>query len=348
MAKVNLNFYSFHDCVGTPSAADCTSCKERKPDIKYPCIILIRYNNWNDYTYRSHFETFFLPKKDTMTRLGEIMIIQSKAKDNDTVLSNEFEILPKKEYFSRGTFSFYKKFETLKEIKNEVLAALNDIHYHPYTKEYIAKVDPELAKPWDLSLFRYNVNELDVSSQYARNSLDVLDKIRSCVESLPKLDEDNQKIIRKLLFGSVITALESYLGDAFKYHVINNKNYFYSFLQNYEFPKGDKKYDLKELGLQGSKIAEFIENRVKEIMNNILFHNVVLVTELYKDILNIDLQSSIMDFREAIQKRHDIFHRNGRNIAGIELDIQSAEIIALIDQAKKFICETERIIAAQT
>lgn len=341
-----IKFYSYYECVRSPTTVDCITFKSKKTDIAFPCIVLMRFNNWNDYGNYTHFDAYYLSNKDEIFELGTVMIIQSKAVDSRTKLPDEFEELSKNEFFSRGTLLFYNNLKSFEKIKDVVLSALNDIHFHHYSREDICKIDIGLSSPYDNSLFRNEFYELEISSEYAKNSLEILDKITSCVDSLSKLDDENQNIIRKLLYGSVITSLESYLGDAFKYHVINNKSYFYSFLKNYDF-KNEKKYDLKELGLHGDKIGEFIENKIKEIMNNTIFHKVELVCGLYKKILNVDLPSTIMDFKDSIQKRHDIFHRNGKNIVGIDLDIQSSDINELIISVKKFISETEKIMSAQ-
>jgi hypothetical protein len=343
-----IHFYSFNGCSKSPKLDDCIEFKSKKTDLEFPCVVLMRFNNWNDYSHYTHFNAFFLKDKETeIIDLGTIMIIQSKAKDLTTNLPDEFTELSKEEYFSRGTLFFYNKLTENLEIKEDILSNLNDIHFHHYSREHICKIDSDLSDAYDNSLFRNDFYELEVSSEYAKNSLEIIDKINACLESLSKLDENSQKIVQKLLYGSVITALESYLGDAFKYHVINKKSFFYSFLKNYDF-KNEKKYDLKELGLHGDKIGEFIENRIKEIMNNTIFHKVELVNELYKKILNVELHSSLMDFKDPIQKRHDIFHRNGKNIAGIDLEISSGDITNLIQSVKKFISETEKIITAQT
>jgi len=344
-----LTFYSFHDCVRIPEESDYVTFKKTHfKNINYPCLILIRYNGWNDFGYFTHFNTLYLPNEQDIIPLGDVKIIQSGAMNFNTNLPTEFKDLSKNKFFSRGTLSFYKKLRSLGELKNTVLSALNDIHYHDYTKEHISNIDGGcLLKPYEDSLFRDDFYDLEVSSEYAKDSLEMLDKISGCVTSLSTLDEPKQEVIRKLLYGSVITSLEIYLGDAFKYHVINNKSYFYSFLKNYEFPKGEKKYNLKELSLHGNKIGEFIVNKVKEIMNNIIFHKLELVDELYRDILNINLPSTWIDFQDAIKKRHDIFHRNGKNIVGNDLNIQSHEVSALITQVKKFISEMELIMNAQ-
>ena len=349
----SIKFYSFHACERTPEKSDCVEFKRNNSDIDYPCLILMRFNNWNDYGFYTKFSTYYLRNKDEeIIFLGYIKIIHTQAENGYTTLPDNFKSLSKNKFFSRGTVLFYNRLNSLGEFKNIILSALNDIHYKGYTKEHISEIEGGcLLGAYENSLFRddsYEFDSLEVSSEYAKNSLDMLSKIEACENLCSPLEETNRKVIMKLLYGSVITTLESYLGDAFKYQVINNKNYFYSFLINYKFPQGEKKYTLKELGLHGNKIGEFIENKVEEILNNIIFHKLKYVNELYKDILDIDLPSRWVDFLEPVQKRHDIFHRNGKNIAGVDLDIEYIDIYGLILKTKKFIDETECILEVQT
>lgn len=344
----SLNFYSFHDFPKHTKFSDYEKVIKNEKQIHFPCLILIRDNGWNDYGFYSQFYTYYMGKNNDFIYLGTIKIIQLDAIEGYTILPTNFESLQKGLFFSRGTNHFYTELKSLGELRNKVLSSLNDIHFNHYSREYIEDLGNDmLSSAYRNSLFREDFYDLNLSSEYAKNTLDVLNKINRCVDSLSELEKSNQMIIRRLLYGSVITALESYLGDAFKYNVISNKNYFYSFLTNYDFPKGDKKYNLAELGLQGDKIGEFVENRVKEIMDNIIFHNVKVVMGLYKQILNVDLSNALIGFKEAIQKRHDIFHRNGKNLAGVDLEIEPHDIYRLITDVKKFISETERILGAQ-
>ncbi len=341
-----MKFYSWLDCSKKPTYSNCEYFLATHKDIVFPCIILIRENGWNDYTFFSHFNAFFVPKEGEIKILGTVCIIQSNAPDNKTELPLEFENLAKREFFSRGKLVFYNNIESEDNLKKEVLSALNDIHLNHYSQEDIIKADPNLILPYTNSLFREDFCESDISSQYAKNSIDMLDKILSCLSSISSLEQEEQKVMKKLLFGSAVTSLESYLGDAFKYHVLNKENYYYSFLENYKFST-EKKYTLNDLGCQGRNMDEFLMNKVKEHLNNIIFHKVDLVTDLYKDILNIDLQSNLRDFRGSIQKRHDIFHRNGRDLSGEELDIRSRDIRDLVLNIQKFISETEKVMIAQ-
>lgn len=347
--KNKLTFYSSAKEQTSLHFSECLNFKKNLSTIKYPCIILIRNNFWNDYSYNTHFEAFHFSDDEHITSLGTVLIIQAHQKSLNTELPEEFTELPKETYFSRGTLNFYEQLRKL-NIKDIVLSALNDIHYHSYSKEYILSIDMSLYKPYENSLFRSDFCDLDVSSDYAKNSIDMLDKITNCVHTLSQIGElNNQKVIRRLLYGSVITTLESYLGDAFKYQVISNRKNFLSFLEKNEFKQEKTKYELIELYSQGSsKVSDFVENRVKEIMDNIIFHKVNLVISLYKGIIKIDLTPELIQFVEPIGKRHDIFHRNGKNRAGIEFDISESEIFSLITQVKKIISDTERRISGKS
>jgi len=238
----------------------------------------------------------------------------------------------------------------LGQTRETILKAVNDVYHKGYSKKYfVRKGNAILLSAYENSLFRGDDPEYsEISSEYAKESRNILKKIRASTISICNSEDENKDLIKKLIYGAVITTLESYLGDAFKYNVINNKSYFYSFLKNFDFGHEDKEYRLSELGLQGDNIGKFIEERVKKIMNEQSFHNLHLVKKLYKKILNINLPENLMKFQEAVQKRHDIFHRNGKNIDGIELKIEEGDIYELVTEVENIIKEIETILEART
>lgn len=156
-------------------------------------------------------------------------------------------------------------------------------------------------------------------------------------------------MMRKLLYGSAIVALESYLGDAFKYIVTSNSNYFHSFLKNHKSEEEEKKIPLSKLNIHGDDIGTYIRESVISTMNKISFHNLKPVTQLYKKILNIRLPTSqyYVKFEEAIENRHHIFHRGGRDYDGKELEISDRDIFELAYDIEEFINETEEVLLAQ-
>jgi hypothetical protein len=344
MTENKIHFYSYYGCDKSPNFEDCMTFDHVNEDISFPCIVLMRFNNWNDYNYHTHFQAFYLPNKGKINKLGTVVIIQSKAENKYTKLPDKFHELSKKKYFSRGFFDFYKQLDLFGKIKDEVLGALNDIYFFHYTREDICKIDFTLSTPYDDSLFRNNYIDFDISSEYARDSNDMFDRISSLVWSLDKIEgENDRKVMSRLLFGSIITSLEAYLGDAFKFFIFKHKKHFNSFLKNHKFP--EKKISWEKLGSED--IDSYIRKKVQDTINNISFHNLKKVNKLYKDILNVDLPKNWSNFNDSIRKRHDIFHRNGKTIAGTTLEIEPSEISSLIRDAKNFISEMERILLTQ-
>jgi len=128
---------------------------------------------------------------------------------------------------------------------------------------------------------------------------------------------------------------------------MNNKNYFLSFVINYNFKENEKKYTLKKIVIRGDKFREDIENEVKKIMDDIIFHRLDVVNGLYKEILDIELAENWRNLLLPVLKRHDIFHRNGKDKLGNNLIIESYDIKFLIEEIKKFINDMEIIISAK-
>jgi hypothetical protein len=339
---MELDFLAVNNLNSNSSARNWINSK----NLKENTIILFRNNRWNDHTYYMSFETYhFNPKDNESQHIGQIKIIQAFYENNTTELPEEFKKLNSKKYFSRGSLYFYNLIKDMNiDFKKKILDGLNDVHYKNIKKEAIVNIDSNLEDPYDLSLFREY--ELNVSSEYAKNAIETIKEIEESLRSISGSKIENKKILYNLLFGSVITSLESYLGDAFKFNVINKSKNFNSFLDNYEFKK-EKRFDLKTLNKKSGSINEFIKEEAQKTMDNVIFHKLELVKELYSKILNVELDSEIMNFKEEVQKRHDIFHRNGKNIVGLDNNIGEGEIFVLIDKVKKFISNTERVITSQ-
>ena len=247
-----ITFYSFYNTLRDPESLSYSAFRDIElKDAKYPCIILNRDNGWNDYSYYTLFFAVYLPNDKEVIDLGVVKIIQTDpeiisatngSEGKYTKLPPEFKVLPKDKFLSRGVSYFYNKLRNMGQLMNQVLSALNDVHYFNYTHNQIIAIDEgKLYSPYLSSLYRNDLTDLEISSEYAKHSLNMLKEIDESKESLKKLSESEQKILKKLLYGSVIAALESYLGDAFKYHVTTNDYYFNSFLTNFKYPEKDKK-----------------------------------------------------------------------------------------------------------
>ena len=313
----------------------------------YPCVVLIRNNTWNDFGYFTEFFGFYIAESDAIIEdLGILKIICSENKDFHTNLPEKFSNLSLESHISRGTSDFYDNLNKFPSIKNTILDCINDYYFKNLNRNKVQKINVNYFPAIQNSLFRDGFDSV-ISSEYKINATEMLNKIKNLASFTEELDSENKSIILKLLYGSTVTTLEAYLGDAFKYNVINNKNYLLSFVLNYKPSKDSPRFTLSTIGLNGDNIADFVKGEVIKQMNTIIFHKLELVFELYKDILNINLPETLFEFKSAIEIRHDIFHRNGRTIAGTKREINSEELLELIQKVTLFINYVDRKISIQ-
>jgi len=135
-----------------------------------------------------------------------------------------------------------------------------------------------------------------------------------------------------LLHVSVITAIETYLSDAFINTVINNEDNMRIFVsRNPEFSK--KTFKLSEIYDK----YENINQEVKGYLLSQLWHNLKKIKPMYKATLNVEFPDNLDPIFKAIEMRHDLVHRNGKNIQGKQIILSQEELEALIDEASLFV-----------
>jgi len=135
-----------------------------------------------------------------------------------------------------------------------------------------------------------------------------------------------------LLHVSLITALETYLSDAFINQVINDKvliRKFVEFIPEYK----KEKIPISELFNNVDKIRD----KCKKYMLNILWHNMAKVMPMYKTVLGIDLPKDYKAIYQAIDIRHDIVHRNGKTKERKTITLEKKDISNLIDKTRDFV-----------
>lgn len=137
-----------------------------------------------------------------------------------------------------------------------------------------------------------------------------------------------------LLHVSVITAIETYLSDAFINTVLNNTgNMRKLVVSNPEFKK--RTFKLSEV----YKTFESIDNEVKKYLLSLMWHNLKKIKPLYKDTLDINYpeKQATTPIFQAIKIRHDIVHRNGKDINGNAPLITEETLNKLIGDASNFV-----------
>lgn len=134
----------------------------------------------------------------------------------------------------------------------------------------------------------------------------------------------------RLLFVNAITALETFLSDAFISKVMGSRDYFKAFVKsNPDFQK--QKLLLSDV----VEAAEEIESTVKTHLLEVLWHNLDRVSKMYQATLGVKFPDELGDIYRAILKRHDVVHRNGKNKDGEEIFIQKGDVSALIEKVEQ-------------
>ena len=67
-----------------------------------------------------------------------------------------------------------------------------------------------------------------------------------------------------------------------------------------------------------------------------MYHNLGKLKGIYLDVLNVDL-GDIKQLSSAVNIRHDIVHRNGKDKDGNERHINKCEVIEVADMVNEFI-----------
>ena len=129
--------------------------------------------------------------------------------------------------------------------------------------------------------------------------------------------------------------MELYLKDTLIKEVMRDDNTKRTFVENYsDFKK--YKFDLNDIYHKLDKIDSLIISTLSDLV----YHNLYKIKSIYKDTIGVDI-GDIGKLSKAIQIRHDIVHRNGKDKEGHERIIQKDEVLELSDRVSTFIDSIE-------
>jgi len=141
-----------------------------------------------------------------------------------------------------------------------------------------------------------------------------------------KLDESTP-VLQRMIFSSVITAMETYLSDTLKKNVLNRDAIKKRFVKNSDHLKNSGKIFLNDIFDELSKIDEKIIGEIDKIS----FHNVGTVINLYRNVLLCSFpKDKVAQLTKSVEIRHDIVHRNGKTTEGSIIHIAKEDVENLI------------------
>lgn len=159
-------------------------------------------------------------------------------------------------------------------------------------------------------------------------------------ENLQKVEVISEKLkdddyLPKILYAHIITLMEEYFYNTFKSKVLNDDTVFEKLLEIYPFKK-IKIPLIEAYNKDSGDINSYIKKLITSSIDNLIFHKLPVVDEIYKKALDIRIPIN-SDLTDAVIKRHDIVHRNGKDKEGDEVDITKAEVDELINIMSEFI-----------
>lgn len=186
-------------------------------------------------------------------------------------------------------------------------------------------------------------NFADIPSEYYLNAIYGLKDLKESInnfELLKPLSQDNFFI--RLFYINSITILETYLSDALKYNVSRNYDNIKQFIHTYEPFKKEIKYTLPQIISRSEskdikEIYDFMKNEALRELNELLYHNIHKIKEIYKKVLDVNFPQDLNLIFKGIEIRHDLVHRNGKNKDGKYISISLADLNKLIDEIEHLI-----------
>ena len=156
-----------------------------------------------------------------------------------------------------------------------------------------------------------------------------------------KVEDSVLPTFHRLLFVNVITAMETYLSDAFINTVVNSPHLMRRFIET------TREFHAEKIPLADVyKAMEQVEQRARSYLADVVWHHLHRVKPMYRDTLNIEFPAEMGPLFRAVLLRHDIVHRNGKTKDGEEIIITSAEVLNLIRQVEVFIQQLDKQIAS--
>ncbi|WP_243688436.1 zinc-ribbon domain-containing protein [Geotalea toluenoxydans] len=136
----------------------------------------------------------------------------------------------------------------------------------------------------------------------------------------------------RMVYGSIITAMETYLCDAFFHKVTNDETLIEKLLTSTpEFR--ERKYAIADI----IEWKKHTKKKVSDYLLDIVWHNLPKIELLYKNVLNVAFPKDIEALHRSISIRHDLVHRNGRSKTGAFHVIRPKEIDILLQRVTSFV-----------
>jgi hypothetical protein len=210
------------------------------------------------------------------------------------------------------------------------------------SKEVIKKLSEELdkisekwsGKPRQEGFDDYLITAIANFSEYLSNFQNIIIDIDVLLKT--QVHCSVSTCFHRLLYINVITAMETYLSDAFINTVMNDDHLLRRFVETTpEFQK--EKIPLSHI----FQTMEGIKSKTQHYLARMVWHHLDKVKELYSHTLKVEFPQDLKMLFSAVVLRHDIVHRNGKTKDGKDLLIISSDVIELIKTVTAFVLHVD-------
>lgn len=176
----------------------------------------------------------------------------------------------------------------------------------------------------------------DIDEEFYNNFIDPHVKdLSESLNHIEMLPDSTKRIIYRNFYANVISCMEAYLSDTAIKKIMQNDVYKRNFVKSSPH--------FKDLSVKASNIYEFYADLDKAILlqlREIIYHKLGIIKPMYKSTFGVDI-GDVRDLMDAVQKRHDIVHRNGHDKDGKDVEISKEDVVKLITDVSNFIQNIE-------
>lgn len=181
---------------------------------------------------------------------------------------------------------------------------------------------------------QYYIRDIESISEYHCTFQDAIKNVEKLLAADPPSEVED--LYYRMLYANIITAMETYLSDAFKSKVLSSSVLLRKFVER--TPTFKKQ---KILFSEVFKEVKSARARVFNYLSHVSWHDIKKVQRMYRDTLGVKFPDDIGVIEDAINVRHVIVHRNGKMNDGTTHDFMKSDVQVLKDHVEKLIREID-------
>ena len=178
------------------------------------------------------------------------------------------------------------------------------------------------------------VDDVSVKEEYTEEEEDyenyVFDvtpeKLTDILNEIETLSKPTREYLYRQLYAGAITSMEAFLSSTLLKVVLSSDENKRKFVEKY-LPYRNEQISFADIFEQ----MENLDTKIQETLRGLMYHNLGKIKPTYKEVLDIDL-GDISEIMKAVQIRHDIVHRSGKDKKGNLHNIKKEDVSSLVEK----------------